>query len=108
MIFNAYIHNGYHSIAWKRATTLALRKPNKEDYTIPKAYRPIALLNIMGKILELVMTRKLSQLIENNNLLSETQMGARKGKSTEMTLQLLIEQVHKIWNLPRIKRVATM
>ena len=108
MIFNACVSNGYHPTAWKRATTLALRKPNKEDYTIPKAYRPIALLNTMGKILELVMARKLSQLAEENNLLPETQMGARKGRSTETALQLLTEQVHEIWNLPGAKRVATM
>jgi hypothetical protein len=108
IIFNACVRNGYHPTAWKRATTLALRKPNKEDYTIPKAYRPIALLNTMGKILELVMARKLSQLAEENNLLPQSQMGARKGRSMETALQLLTEQVHEIWNLPGAKRVATL
>jgi hypothetical protein len=73
-----------------------LRKPNKEDYTISKAYRPIALLNTIGKILELVMARKLSQLVEENDLLFETQIGARKGRSTETALQLLTEQIHEI------------
>jgi retron-type reverse transcriptase len=107
-LFNATVRIGYHPKTWKSAITLALRKPNKDDYTLVGAYRPIALLNSMGKILELVMSRKLSKLAENNDLLPETQIGARKGRSTETALQLLTEQVHTIWNLPGMQRVATM
>lgn len=73
-----------------------------------EAYRPIALLNTMGKLLELIMSRKLSQLAETHHILPETQMGARKGRSTESALQLLTEQVHTIWNLPGKQQVATM
>jgi hypothetical protein len=40
----------------------------------------------MGKVLELIMARKLSELAENNNLLPETQMGAWKGRSIETAL----------------------
>jgi hypothetical protein len=58
--------------AWKAAVTLALRKPNKEDYTDLKAYRPIALLNTMNKLLKRVIARKLSQLVEMHNLLPES------------------------------------
>jgi hypothetical protein len=58
--------------AWKSAITLALRKLNKEDYTLVRAYRLITLLNFMRKLLELIMSRKLSELAENNNLLPET------------------------------------
>lgn len=107
-LYNATVRIGYHPKAWKEATTLALRKPNKEDYTLVGAYRPIALLNTLGKLLELVMSRKLSSLAESKSLLSKTQMGARKGRSTESALQLLTEQVHTIWNLPGKQRVATM
>jgi Reverse transcriptase (RNA-dependent DNA polymerase) len=107
-VFNATVRIGYHPKAWKAAITLALRKPNKEDYTLVGAYRPIALLNTMGKILELVMSRKLSLLAESNGNLPETQMGARKGRSTETALQLLTEQVYTIWNLSGKQRVATM
>jgi exonuclease III len=107
-VFNATIRNGYHPVEWKKATTLALRKPNKADYSTPKAYRPIALLNSMGKILELVITRKLSKLAEENHLLPESQMGARRGRSTETALQMLTEQIHTVWDLPGQKRVATI
>jgi hypothetical protein len=63
-----------------------LKKPNKDDYILIEVYRPIALLNSIGKILELVMARKLSELIENNDLLPETQIGVRKGRLIETAL----------------------
>ena len=107
-IFNAALRLGYHPHDWKRATTLALRKPRKENYSLIKAYRPIALLNTMGKLLESVLARRLSQLAETNNLLPRKQMGARPGRSAESALQLLTEQVHEVWNLPGPKQVATI
>ncbi|KAF8267079.1 hypothetical protein EI94DRAFT_1582591, partial [Lactarius quietus] len=36
---------------WKTFITVVLRKPGKPRYDVPKAYRPIALLNMMGKVL---------------------------------------------------------
>lgn len=108
IIFNAALRNGYHPNEWKRATTLALRKPNKGDYTLPKAYRPIALLNTMGKLLERVMARKITQLAEAHGLLPESQMGARPGRSAETALQIITESIHTIWGLPGPQQVATL
>jgi len=65
---------------------LALRKSNKNDYIIPKTYKSIALLNIMRKILELVIAKRLTRLAEINNLLSSTQMSAKAEKSAETAL----------------------
>ena len=50
----------------------------------------------MGKLLEIIIARKLSQLVETNNLLPESQMGGRKGRSAETALQLLTEQIYTI------------
>jgi hypothetical protein len=95
-IFNATVHISYHPRAWKEAITLALQKLNKEDYTAVEAYRPIALLNTIGKLLELVMSRKLSLLAETHHVLPETQMSAHKGRLTESALKLLTEQVYTV------------
>jgi Reverse transcriptase (RNA-dependent DNA polymerase) len=107
-IFNASLRLGYHPRSWKRAITLALRKPRKGNYSFLKAYRPIALLNTMGKLLETVIARRLSQLAETYDLLPRKQMGARPGRSAETALQLITEQVHEIWNLPGPLLVATI
>jgi hypothetical protein len=68
-LFNTTVRIRYHPKAWKEAITLALQKPNKEDYTIVRAYRPIALLNTIGKLLELIISYKLSLLAESKALL---------------------------------------
>ena len=41
--------------SWKLAKIVPLRKPNKSDYTLAKAYRPIYLLATLGKNLEAVV-----------------------------------------------------
>ena len=46
----------------------------------------MALLNTMGKLLESVMARKLSQLAETNNLLPRKQMGVRLERLVETAL----------------------
>ena len=69
VIFNTSLREGYYLVAWKEAIILVMRKPNKADYTSPKAYRPIALLNSIKKIFELVMARKISWLAEDYRLL---------------------------------------
>ena len=49
-----------------------LRKPSKPDYTDPKAYRPIALLNTLGKALEAIIVKRVRYLAETYTLLPGT------------------------------------
>ena len=84
-----------------------LRKPRKKDYTLAESDRPIALLNTLGKALEIIIARRLSELVEAANLLPPQQMGARKGRSTETALEMLVESVHTVWNYNK-KNVASI
>jgi hypothetical protein len=70
---------------------LMLRKPNKDDYTISKAYKLIAFLNTMRKLLELIIIKKFISFAENYNLLSNTQIGAKAKRFIEIALQLITE-----------------
>ena len=54
-IFTASIDLGCHPQRWRSARIVVLRKPGKPDYSLPGAYRPISLLNTLGKLLEAVM-----------------------------------------------------
>ena len=65
---------------------MVLRKPGKPDYSDPAAYRPIALLNTIGKVLEAIVARRISDLAEDANLLPDEQYGARPGRSAEDAL----------------------
>lgn len=53
-LFNASLSLGYFPQHFRQSITVVLRKPGKDDYSIPKSYRPIALLNTIGKALEAV------------------------------------------------------
>ena len=50
---------------------MILKKPNKPNYSEPKAYRPIALLDTLGKVLETVISKRLAGLAESYSLLPQ-------------------------------------
>ena len=54
------------------ATIVFLRKPGKSDYTNPAAYRPIALLNTLGKVLESIIATRLKDIAEKHSLLPDS------------------------------------
>lgn len=47
--------------------------------------------------MESVTARDLQEITEKHNLLPEMQMGARRNRSTQTALDLLITQIHTIW-----------
>ncbi|KAF8268519.1 hypothetical protein EI94DRAFT_1467624, partial [Lactarius quietus] len=50
-IYMATLDKGWYYSPWKAFTTIVLRKPSKPRYDVPKAYRPIALLNTLSKVM---------------------------------------------------------
>ena len=93
---------GYFPKAFRTSTTVVLRKPAKPDYTKSKAYRPIALENTLGKILESVIATLLSYLTEAHELLPKGHYGARPGRSTEDAMMILSERIHKAWKEDKV------
>lgn len=71
---------------WKKAWIKVIPKPGKEDYTVPKAYRPIGLLPMMGKVLEKLIFKRLSWELMRNGKISERQYGFVPQRSTEDAL----------------------
>jgi hypothetical protein len=82
---------------WREFTTVVLRKPGKPDYTIPKAYRPIALLNTTYKLLSSIVANHLSEVLEKHNLIPPTHFGGRPGRSTTDSLHLLEATIKHAW-----------
>jgi hypothetical protein len=56
---------------------IILQKPGKPNYTKPKAFRPISLLPIISKGLEVVIAIRLSYLAEEYILLLKNHFGVR-------------------------------
>ena len=80
-IYSTFFNLGYHPRCWRKAKGVILRKPNKPDYSKPKAYRVISLLNCLGKVLERLVARRLGALAETTDLLHPSQLGGRQKKS---------------------------
>jgi hypothetical protein len=81
VIFNNCMRAHHFPPAWKHATTVMIPKPGK-DPTNPLSYRPISLLNIAGKVFEKILSTRLKNFLEINNLLPPEQFGYRSERST--------------------------
>ena len=58
---NACWATGHFLARFIEVRTVVLQKPGKPAYSEPGAWRPIALLNTIGKLIESLMARRLSQ-----------------------------------------------
>ncbi|XP_045537326.1 uncharacterized protein LOC123721737 [Papilio machaon] len=76
---------------WKEAVVAVLRKPNKEDYTHPRSYRPIGLLPIMGKVLEKMLVRRVRWYTAP--MISRHQYGFMPQRGTEDSLYDMIQHI---------------
>lgn len=92
-LFNAALEQGYCPRHFRQSTTIALRKPGKDDYQEPKWYRPIALLNTLGMVMESIIATRLSYLAETHKLLPENHLGGRKLNSPEHAVHLLTSRI---------------
>jgi len=81
-IDNACIEVGYWPSHFKKSTTVVIPKSNKKSYDSPKAFRPIVLLNIAGKLIEKVIGDCLQFQVASNDFLHPCQLGSLKFKST--------------------------
>ncbi len=106
-LFNACVIHKYHSKQLKKTQTIVLRKSKKSDYIDSKTYRLIALLNIMSKALKSIMIKRLNDIVKTHHMLSNAQMKAKCKWFVISTLDLLIDQVHTVWDC-EIKYVIFM
>jgi len=62
--------------------TIVIPKPNKMLYNSPKSFRPIVLLNTLGKLIKKVIGDRLQFYVISNNFIYQSQLGGLKFKST--------------------------
>lgn len=96
-LYTHLIGLGYHPKVWRQSIGAVLKKPNKSDYTIPKAYRIIALLNCLGKVSEKLIATRLAYLGETTDLLHQSQLGGRKYRSAIDAALILTHDIQRAW-----------
>ena len=104
-IYKAILNLGLYYDPWKLSTTVVLRKPGKPRYDTPKAYRPIALLNTMSKVLTALMAELMTYYTETHQLLPAHHFGGRPGHTTADAVHLLVHKIKDAW---RKRQVTTV
>ncbi|MBW0488111.1 hypothetical protein O181_027826 [Austropuccinia psidii MF-1] len=79
-VFNGCLCNGYFPSIRKRFLTAIIRKSGKDDYSDPREYCPISLLNTLGKLFEKIINNRLSFWKEHTGSLANGHMGSRPGR----------------------------
>ena len=79
-ITNACIELGFWPSHFKRSTTVIIPKPNKKTYDSPKSFRPIVLLNTLGKLIKKVISERLQFTMAANYFIYPNQLGGLKFK----------------------------
>jgi len=70
---------GYVCERWRRSVGIVMRKPNKLDYGSPNSYRIINLLDVLGKVVERILARRLEKWGQVG--MGDEQFGGRVGRS---------------------------
>ena len=98
-IATACLRCGHYPIRFRAANVVVLRKPGKTvaQQQTAGAYRPISLLNAMGKVIEKAISSRIAAAAEAQGLLPETQMGNRPERSTDLVIKLVVDATHTAW-----------
>ena len=95
--------SGFFPTSWHKATIIPLPKPGK-DNNDPNNYRPIALTSGICKTMERMVNDRLVWFLEKEQILSQSQSGFRKRRSTVdqlIKLETLVResfiQGHQVW-----------
>ncbi|GBP65858.1 Retrovirus-related Pol polyprotein from type-1 retrotransposable element R1 [Eumeta japonica] len=86
-VYDRCVVEGVFPGVWKRGRLLVLPKGNGRAATDPKAYRPITLLSVLGKILERIFLKLAVSMTAN---LSVSQHGFTVGRSTRTALNSIL------------------
>jgi len=97
---------GYHPPSLKIAKGGVLDKPGKASYDSPASFRIIVLLKTISKVLERVMTVRLSAMARSKSLLHPNQCGSLPGLSASHACLTLMHEV-KTLQRPRLE-VSTL
>jgi len=87
-VYNSCLSEGIFPSRWKIARLVLLRKGDK-PLSEPSSYRPLCLLDCLGKLLEKILDIRLRCHLEDTGGLDDMQFGFRNGRSTTDALNAL-------------------
>jgi len=76
------VQAGHHPLLWRQAIVCAVPKRHRADYSMVKNFRPVSLLECMGKLVEKLVARMLYSEIIKHDLVPTNQYRGRMASST--------------------------
>lgn len=89
-LYTRCLAEGKFPLQWKRQRLVLIPKGDKPPEQ-PSSYRPLCMLDTVGKVLERIIRDRLDQYTEGDNGLSNRQYGFRKKRSTTHAIQAVCE-----------------
>ena len=80
--YNACLRTGRFPVNWKIAKILPIPKPEREKSVDTSKYRPISLLNTEGKVLEKVLSKRITHHLYTTEYINENNYGFTPEKNT--------------------------
>lgn len=96
-MFNACLRESTFPKEWKVAKLVVILKGDK-PLDDPKSYRPICLLNTIGKFFERIIKTRIENHLESSHDLDTKQFGFRKGRSAIDAIQEVFRTVDKTYS----------
>lgn len=97
-IMNRCLELQYFPKTWKTAYAKIIPKPNKAEYNDTSSFRPIGLINVFGKLLEKLITNRLTYFMNTNIPLCNRQFGFKQQTSSVNALHAALDVVRYAQN----------
>jgi hypothetical protein len=88
-VFNAILLTHHFPTVWRHAGVISILKPGK-DPALPSSYRPISLLDTIGKLFEKILLTRILHEVAERGLLQNEQFGFRHRHSTSLQLARVV------------------
>ena len=92
-IFKQCLETARSPNTWNKNGSIILAKPQKDDYSNPRAFRVISLTSNVQKLLEKIILIYLEDTVKIDKKLTKNQCGFRKRKGTEAALHKLTRRI---------------
>ena len=101
-LFNKAIDDNKYPDSLKLTKVIELYK--SKDKTLPANYRPISLLPIIAKVLDIIINKQLMSHLTTHNIISPTQYAFRPNSNCTLALQTIIDKIvkHKTQRKPTL------
>ncbi len=93
MLFIASMELKYVPKEWRISKAIFIPKAGKDDYSQPRAWRPISLMSFLFKTLERLILWHLEETVLKDCSIHKNQHAFRKGRSTESALSDIVDHL---------------